>query len=345
MSAWPTGPWWRRLSSRAPRRLRLTRAGTFVTGVALALGLAAINTGNNPLFFLWGVLLGSIVVSGILSEATLRPLVLDLQLPPAMRSGEASQLVLRARNCSRVWPAMAVRWSLRLVDQRGEQAMGAGFVLRLGPGENKRLWVPFTPRCRGVVEATMVLAETAYPFGFFVKERPYRLSLRPGMARPARAVVPAAMAARFWQARGARQSLAEGGDDFRALRTFAPGDALRRVLWRRVASTGRWLVMQRESERADAVILLVRCHGGPAANEDQLARAGSVAEALLAEGLAVGLWTHGTALAAQSGPEQAGTVLDALARVEASMPLPMTAPSGGAVVVLEELLGARESAP
>ena len=58
---------------RARRRLRTTRAGAALIAVTFASGFAAFNTGNNLLFFGWGLLLSSIVVSGILSEACSPP--------------------------------------------------------------------------------------------------------------------------------------------------------------------------------------------------------------------------------------------------------------------------------
>jgi len=46
--------------------------GRWYTGLTIAIGLAATNTGNNLLFLVLGLLLASIVVSGILSEQSLK---------------------------------------------------------------------------------------------------------------------------------------------------------------------------------------------------------------------------------------------------------------------------------
>ncbi len=63
---------WRRFWSRAPRQLAFTREGKVVVALAFAVGAAAINTGNNLLMLGWGLLLSAIVISGLLSEGTLR---------------------------------------------------------------------------------------------------------------------------------------------------------------------------------------------------------------------------------------------------------------------------------
>ncbi len=59
---------------RSPRRLKFTREGKFFVGITLGVGFAAINTGNNLLYLLLGMLLALIVVSGVMSEISLRHL-------------------------------------------------------------------------------------------------------------------------------------------------------------------------------------------------------------------------------------------------------------------------------
>ena len=55
-----------------PRRLKLTREGKYFIFITFGVGVAAINTGNNLLYLLLGMLLSLIIVSGVLSELSLR---------------------------------------------------------------------------------------------------------------------------------------------------------------------------------------------------------------------------------------------------------------------------------
>ncbi|MFB6375371.1 MAG: DUF58 domain-containing protein, partial [Bradymonadaceae bacterium] len=64
-----------------PRRLSFTRGGKYFAGMTLMVGLGAINTGNNLLFLVLGMMLSLIVASGMLSEAVLRKLRVRRQLP------------------------------------------------------------------------------------------------------------------------------------------------------------------------------------------------------------------------------------------------------------------------
>jgi hypothetical protein len=59
---------------RWPRRLKLTREGKYFIFITFGVGVAAINTGNNLLYLLLGMLLSLIIVSGVLSELSLRHL-------------------------------------------------------------------------------------------------------------------------------------------------------------------------------------------------------------------------------------------------------------------------------
>src|SRR5215471_17664118 len=66
---------------RWPRTLKFTREGKYFVGITIGVGFAAINTGNNLLYLLLGMMLSLIIASGILSEMSLRGLEVE-RLPP-----------------------------------------------------------------------------------------------------------------------------------------------------------------------------------------------------------------------------------------------------------------------
>src|SRR5260370_8569195 len=76
-----------------PRRtIKPTRDGWWCLFVAVGLGVAAINTGNNLLYLLVSALLALIVVSGILSEQAMRGLSLTGVTPEELYAGRAALL-------------------------------------------------------------------------------------------------------------------------------------------------------------------------------------------------------------------------------------------------------------
>ena len=70
-----------------PRGLTFTRDGKVFVLISLGVGFAAVNTGNNLLFLVLGMMLGMIIVSGILSEITLRNVTVTRRIPGRVEAG------------------------------------------------------------------------------------------------------------------------------------------------------------------------------------------------------------------------------------------------------------------
>src|SRR5262245_9068948 len=87
---------WRRL--KPPRRLRVTREGRYFLFVTVAIGLAAVNTGNNLLYLLLGWLFSMIVASGALSEASLRGLRVTRRPPPRVHANRPFLMEISVAN-------------------------------------------------------------------------------------------------------------------------------------------------------------------------------------------------------------------------------------------------------
>ncbi len=66
----------------------VTREGLAYVAIALLLGIAALNTGNNLLYMVVGAMLAAIVVSGMASATVLRELELDVRLPEHIFAGQ-----------------------------------------------------------------------------------------------------------------------------------------------------------------------------------------------------------------------------------------------------------------
>src|SRR3981189_3723490 len=78
--------WWWRLF-RPPRTIWPTRDGCWCLFVVIGLDVAAINTGNNLLYLLVSLLLSLIVVSGVLSEQSMRGVHLEAEIPEEIHAG------------------------------------------------------------------------------------------------------------------------------------------------------------------------------------------------------------------------------------------------------------------
>src|SRR5690349_11254979 len=93
---------------RPPRRLRFTREGRWFCGITLGIGVAAINTGNNLLYLILGLMLSLIVASGILSESALRRLEITRQPPTRVHAGRPFLMGITLRNHKRRLPSFSI---------------------------------------------------------------------------------------------------------------------------------------------------------------------------------------------------------------------------------------------
>jgi uncharacterized protein (DUF58 family) len=330
---------------RPRRRLRATGAGRALIAMSFAVGFAAFNTGNNLLFFGWGLLLSSIIVSGILSEATLQAVSLEPRAPGELRARMSGVLPFFVSNRRRV-PAFAVEVQA-LIDGGAGAGAASGpshdgaaprsFELRLEPGARRGVDLSFVPPRRGTLRVSTARALTAFPFGFFEKEK--RIVLDPPLevvVLPRRLEVLGAARDLLTRLGESPARRAGPGDELFSLRPFRAGDDPRRIAWRRAARTNRLIVRETEAARSRDIVLELVVAGGvaPADLDHAIDVAGTLAEDLLAAGHAVGLRAPGVALPAAHGPRQRSALLTSLALVDARAALPDAPPGRAAVVAV-----------
>jgi uncharacterized protein (DUF58 family) len=91
-----------------PRKLKFTREGKYFLGITLGVGFAAINTGNNLLYLLLGMMLSLIIVSGVMSELSLRTLTVKRRLPARAQVGRSHLVEIEVYNNKRRVPSYAI---------------------------------------------------------------------------------------------------------------------------------------------------------------------------------------------------------------------------------------------
>src|SRR5690349_12236948 len=153
---------------RPPRKLKLTREGKYFIGVTFGVGFAAINTGNNLLYLLLGMLLSLIIVSGVMSELSLRELSVIRRLPPRAQVGRAHLVEIEVFNHKRRVPSYAIE----VEDLRaGQPADKRCFFLKISPRSAQVAAYRRTPARRGRDRHVGFRVATRFPFGLFEKSR------------------------------------------------------------------------------------------------------------------------------------------------------------------------------
>lgn len=254
----------RRRSSR--RRFRLTREGRAFLFVTVGVGFAAVNTANNLLYLVLGLLLSLLLVSGVLSDLALWKLRLTRRLPARVFAGTRTVIDVAARNDKR-WLASV---SVETVDEiRGEEAEPARF-LRIGAGMTATASYPFESPRRGLVELGAVRVRTRYPFGLIEKGYtvflPEDLVVYPRLLDRVAAppVQPVAGDAAPVHRTG------RGSEFAGSVRFYREGDEARDIHWKRTASRGELVVREHEQDTSAVVTLRVE-NAIPPGTEDEAA--------------------------------------------------------------------------
>jgi uncharacterized protein (DUF58 family) len=233
-----------------PRRLKVTREGKYFILITFGVGFAAINTGNNLLYLLLGMLLSLIVVSSVMSEMSLRHLTVVRRLPTRAQVNRAHTVEVEVFNHKTRIPSYAIE----IEDLRqGQPADKRCFFLKISPGSAQVAAYRRTPARRGRDKHVGFRIATRFPFGFFEKSRDLaadgELIIYPAVD-PVR--LPSKQLAGLTQGGGALE--AGRGPDILTVRPMREGDELRDVYWRK---SSRHLVVRERAQELEQDARLV----------------------------------------------------------------------------------------
>lgn len=312
-----------------PRTLAFTRAGTFLILMTFGLGFAAINTGNNLLFLLLGMTLSVIVASGVLSEAVLRNLRAERELPDGTYAGRPAPGHFTIENPN-PWPSLSVEvaemnaictvgpragtelearrvpwwkfWKRRTpesddeTDSESQQSIASAYGVRIEANSRRQFDAHYLFPARGVYRLEGLDLVTRFPFSLFEKRRPLRHQVIHTVFPEPRE--PGDWAPRIRSAFGERSADEAGrGDEYFALREYRPGEDKRGIHWKRSASRGD-LVVKEHERRTSRSVQFYLVNAAPTGDgemrerfERGLERLAGLLQAMTASGWSLGLET------------------------------------------------------
>jgi uncharacterized protein (DUF58 family) len=320
---------------RPPRRLRFTREGWYFFFISLGVGLAAINTGNNLLYLILGMTLSLIIVSGILSEVTLRRLEVRRTPPDAIHARKPFLMGISLANAKRRYPS----YSIEVEDLLGDRPLEKKcYFLKVPSGRTQQTSYRYEFQRRGLFALSGFRVSTKFPFALFRKSRVFDAPTEV-IVFPALVDIRSLLTMVHPSIGETSRTRVGHGDDFYSLREFHPGDDSREIHWKATAKVGHLLIREREEEAARQVaICLFSCDVGDEtpAYIDERERVVSIAASLachfIALGNAVSLVTLAGSLPPAHGHSQALRILRecALLRFERDAK-PFVLPKGGRV--------------
>jgi len=306
---------------RFPRHLRVPFAGRAFLLVTLGIGAAAVNTGNNLLYLALSLNLSLILLSGFLSEGTLRHVSLTVRLASEAFAGGEAFLAVTCSAARKRFPGI----SLVAILRAGEDPLTVRFP-DIAPGASVTRVIPFRPARRGKLDSIHASLSTRFPFSLF--EKSVELDVPAGIIVYPRPSPPAAWREDLPVVAGAERPIRNGRDGAipRGVREHLPGDPVRDIHWKATARTGRWMVKEREGEAMPVIDLCVEEGGTPEAFEARLSEACGAVLDLTRCSSPFRLRIGDRIFARENDPARRSKALEALATAQSN---PATSPMPG----------------
>jgi uncharacterized protein (DUF58 family) len=215
---------------RLPRfsiSVQFTREGMIFVFLSLAIGAAAVNTGNNVLYFIFSLMLGMIVLSGLTSRRMLQGLRPQIQFPDHLFAAVPNVCYVSVTNRKKHTPSLGIRFVIR--DQDFTSVSRQFFYI---PSEDSvNGYAPILFPQRGLYRLHELELQTPVPFSFFLKIRRYsardEVRVYPKVYR-----LSEELASRFSDGFLLESPYRGDSQQLLHLRDYQPLDSSRRIHWK-----------------------------------------------------------------------------------------------------------------
>ena len=238
-----------------PRKLKFTREGKYFVALTFGIGFAAINTGNNLLYLLLGMMLSLIVGSGVLSELSLSKLTVERKVPDRIFAGHPFLMGIALTNPKEKLPSFSIEVEEEVTASTLEKKC---YFLKVPAGRTQVTSYRHTFQGRGLYSFVGFKVSTRFPFTFFRKSRTVRCADEVIVFPAIHSVIPpgghtSAVSDRL-------SSRLDRRGEFFALREYQEGDDPRDIHWRKSAKQGRMMVRQLEDLKGHRIAVFLDNH-------------------------------------------------------------------------------------
>lgn len=223
-----------------------TKEGIIFLTLTLFVGFAALNTGNNLLYLVFGMMLSFIAASGIISMINLSGIEVKTITPEDVFALTPTPLKFSVRNLKPLIPSYTLT-----IDTEGKKA----FIPYLPPKSTKNVTINSFFKKRGWNKIPKVVLFTRFPFGFFKKWIRINLGDEEILVYP-KVEKPHMDLNEFQEKFGELETEAIGfGSDLRSIRTFNQGDNPKFIHWKTTAKTGRLMYRELQDDKSKRYII------------------------------------------------------------------------------------------
>lgn len=217
------------------RTLQVTREGGGFIFLLFAVGIGAINTGNNLLYLVLAMCCSFIVVSGVLSEQTLKGISVQVSLPETVYPEDFYPLHLKISNSKTTIPSYSLYVEFPLDPMGSYRIEQTAYAYQVPPRSSVDKNLMFVGLKRGPVPLKTVHLKTSFPFGFFVKIKTLPIAVETLIFPVIKNVTLPSPSEYSEEGEG---TIGLAGDDLYSIREYQPGDPMAAVHWKSSAKTG-----------------------------------------------------------------------------------------------------------
>jgi uncharacterized protein (DUF58 family) len=217
------------------RILQITREGGGFIFLLFAVGIGAINTGNNLLYLILAMCCSFIAVSGILSEQTLKGISVQVTLPKTVYPDDSYPLHLKISNSKKTIPSYSLYVEFPLDPMGRFHIEQSAYVYQVPSQSSVDKSLMFVGLKRGPIHLKTVHLKTSFPFGFFVKTKTLPI-VAEALIFPV--IKNVALPSPKEYSEEGEGTIGLAGDDLYSIREYRPGDPMAAVHWKSSAKTG-----------------------------------------------------------------------------------------------------------
>lgn len=141
-------------------RTSFTKEGIIFIVLCLVVGFAALNTGNNLLYLIFGVMISLVVISGVISLMNLSEIVIQLVKTPCIYALTPHEIAFSLTNRKHLVPSFSL--TLELGSRKT-------YLAYLPAGSTRPATINCFFNARGWNDLPKLTLYTKFPFGFFKK--------------------------------------------------------------------------------------------------------------------------------------------------------------------------------
>lgn len=263
-----------------PRSLRIAKSGWSFLGLTLVVGFAAVNTGNNLLYLVLGLMLSFITASGILSEVMLRKVSIHREFPRHIFAQQPAPVTVTLTNRKRYLASFSLlvedfsqpgfsekkRRFSRFFRKRSrvenspqaQRSDSRRYVLKIPARQDATVTYPITFPTRGWHLPGKIKISTRYPFGFFLKSATFIETEEQVLVYPAIEQLHPEDFPRFFGRAGEFDAAKKGrGTELYGIREYVRGDGYTRIHWKSTAKQIRLMTKEFEDEERKKIALIL----------------------------------------------------------------------------------------